>query len=226
MERLDLSKRLHDSIEEKSLLKHPFYQAWNAGTLPVESLREYAKQYYHFEYAFPTFLSAVHSRCPYMPVRQHILQNIWDEEYGDDNHTALWLRFANALGVTKEEVENAELRPATRELIDTYRDICNTGSFQDGMAALYAYEAQVPAVAEQKIAGLKKYYGIDSPKDISFFTVHMEADVSHSATEEAIVVDNCRTDEEANSALQSADVALDCLWRFLDGVYSMESVAK
>ena len=226
MDTLVLSKKMHGLIEEKSLLKHPFYQEWNAGTLPVESLREYAKQYYHFELAFPTFLSAVHSRCPYLPVRQHILANIWDEEYGDDNHTALWLRFASALGLTREEVENSEIRPATRELIGTYREICNTRSFQDGMAALFAYEAQVPGVAEQKIAGLKKYYGIDSPRDISFFTVHFEADLSHSSTEEEIVVSNCRTDEEAESALQAADMALDCLWRFLDGVYSAESVTR
>ncbi len=226
MDTLVLSKKMHGLIEEKSLLKHPFYQEWNAGTLPVESLREYAKQYYHFELAFPTFLSAVHSRCPYLPVRQHILANIWDEEYGDDNHAALWLRFASALGLTREEVENSEIRPATRELIGTYREICNTRSFQDGMAALFAYEAQVPGVAEQKIAGLKKYYGIDSPRDISFFTVHFEADLSHSSTEEEIVVSNCRTDEEAESALQAADMALDCLWRFLDGVYSAESVTR
>ena len=27
-------------IDERSLLKHPFYQAWNAGRLPLESLQE------------------------------------------------------------------------------------------------------------------------------------------------------------------------------------------
>ena len=28
--------------EEMSLLKHPFYQQWTAGTLPIERLRNYA----------------------------------------------------------------------------------------------------------------------------------------------------------------------------------------
>ena len=59
----DFIATLDGIISEKSLLKHPFYQAWTAGTLPMEKLREYAKQYFHFEAAFPTFLSAIHAHC-------------------------------------------------------------------------------------------------------------------------------------------------------------------
>ena len=57
----DLIKKIHSVINEKSLLKHPFYQAWNCGELPIESMRKYAEQYYHFEKAYPRFLSNVHS---------------------------------------------------------------------------------------------------------------------------------------------------------------------
>ena len=41
-------------VKEKSLLTHPFYQAWTSGDLPVESLKGYASQYFHFEKAYPT----------------------------------------------------------------------------------------------------------------------------------------------------------------------------
>ena len=76
------SETLDAIIDERSLLKHPFYQAWNAGTLPLESLREYAKQYFHFEAAFPTFLSAIHARMEPGAARQAVLENLWDEEHG------------------------------------------------------------------------------------------------------------------------------------------------
>ena len=33
-------------IEERSLLKHPFYQAWQRGDLSLDTLRCYAFQYY------------------------------------------------------------------------------------------------------------------------------------------------------------------------------------
>ena len=54
----EFQSRIEAAITEKSLLKHPFYQAWNAGGLPLDALRQYAAQYYRFELAFPTFLSA------------------------------------------------------------------------------------------------------------------------------------------------------------------------
>ena len=87
----DLIKKIHSVISEKSLLKHPFYEAWNCGELPIESMRKYAEQYYHFEKAYPRFLSNVHSRCDDRNVRQLLLENLWDEEHGDYNHRAMWL---------------------------------------------------------------------------------------------------------------------------------------
>src|SRR5205807_4592718 len=100
------------------LLKHPFYQAWNAGTLPVEALREYAKQYFHFEASFPRLLSSIHYRCESPVIRQSILDNLWDEEHGPDNHVAMWLRFCESLGLTEDEVRTSEPFPETRELVD------------------------------------------------------------------------------------------------------------
>ncbi|MCX6020149.1 MAG: iron-containing redox enzyme family protein, partial [Chloroflexi bacterium] len=155
LSRSEFQSQVEAAIENKSLLKHPFYQAWTAGTLPVAALQQYAAQYYHFELAFPTFLSAVHTRTPHLAVRQQILSNIWDEENGPDNHTELWLRFCDSLGLDRTAVESSEQRPETAQLIGTYRDLCGGGHYSQGLAALLAYEGQVPAVATQKIAGLK-----------------------------------------------------------------------
>ena len=47
-------------LEEKNILKHPFYQKWNEGKLTMGELQEYSKQYYNFVKNFPMFVSAVH----------------------------------------------------------------------------------------------------------------------------------------------------------------------
>jgi pyrroloquinoline-quinone synthase len=166
-------------IDERSLLKHPFYQAWNAGTLPLESLQEYAKQYFHFEAAFPTFLSAVHARMEAGPARQAVLENLWDEEHGEQNHLALWLRFAESLGVSEADVRASEPNAETRDLIDGFRTACSEGTVAEGLATLYAYESQAPKVAETKIRGLKAFYGFEDPKGYEFFSVHQDIDVYH-----------------------------------------------
>ena len=101
--------QIDEIVEEYHLLKHPFYQAWNEGRLSIESLQDYAKQYYHHVEAFPTYLSAVHAQTEDMNTRKHILQNLIDEEAGSPNHPDLWLQFASALGVKKSDVLQTDL---------------------------------------------------------------------------------------------------------------------
>ena len=112
----EFQTELQDSIERYAMLKHPFYQLWSAGELDLEVLREYAKQYYAHVKAFPTYVSATHSHCDDVAVRQMLLENLIEEERGENNHPELWLRFAEGLGLTRDEVKNAELLPSTVEL--------------------------------------------------------------------------------------------------------------
>jgi pyrroloquinoline-quinone synthase len=215
----DLISTLDGIIAERSLLKHPFYQAWSEGTLPIEKMREYAKQYFHFEAAFPTFLSAIHSRCESPSVRQSVLENLWDEEYGPDNHVALWLRFCEGIGVSEEEARASTPNAETQALIDGFGSVCFTKSPAEGLAAMYAYESQAPEIARQKIAGLARNYGIDDERTVSFFRVHQEADVAHSSAEREALLASVRSDQERAAVVEAVRVAADRLWLFLDGAY-------
>ena len=213
------SHHLEKIIQEKGLLSHPFYQEWTAGTLTMGMLQRYAQQYYSFESAFPTFLSAIHARCPSLPIRQLILDNLWDEEHGEDNHPALWLRFCNALGVSDSEVREATLFPETRALVETYRAASMTLPYPEALATLFAYEVQAPKISEQKMEGLKAYYGITGQEALSFFTTHLTADEAHSAAERAVIEDYADTPERQKALAEAVELARDALWLFLDGVY-------
>jgi pyrroloquinoline-quinone synthase len=195
------------------MLDHPFYQAWTEGTLPVEALREYARQYYHFEAAFPRFLSALHSRTESAAVRQLLLDNLWDEEHGERNHPALWLEFARAFGVSEHEVLHAAIRPETSALISHYREMTTTAPVDAALAALFAYEGQVPTVAGPKIEGLREHYSLE-PMDYEFFAIHLEADVAHSGAEMEALESQCRDEDRVVAA---AGDACDKLLGFLDG---------
>jgi pyrroloquinoline-quinone synthase len=215
----DFIATLDGIIAERSLLKHPFYQAWNQGTLPIEKMREYAKQYFQFEAAFPTFLSAIHSHCESPAIRQSVLENLWDEEHGPDNHVALWLRFCEGIGVSEEEVRAGMPNAETQALVDGFRSVCYTKSAAEGLAAMYAYESQAPEIARQKTAGLARNYGITDERTVSFFKVHQEADVAHSGAEREAVLASVRTDAERAAVEEAVRVAADRLWLFLDGAY-------
>jgi pyrroloquinoline-quinone synthase len=176
-------------IAERHLLSHPFYKAWTAGTLPRPALLEYARQYFAFEVRLPRFLTALHARSEDRAVRTALLSNAWDEEHGERNHAELWLRFAESLGLTRDEVMGAAPNATTQALVDCYRDVAEKAPVAAGVAALYAYESQLPAVAEAKIAGLKEHYGFKDGEGTAFFEVHKSIDVDHAASERAILTD-------------------------------------
>lgn len=211
MERLDAAVMGH------SMLTHPFYQAWNAGKLDRTILQEYVKQYFAHVKAFPTYVSGVHSQMDDLKMRQLLLENLIEEEAGEENHPELWLRFAEGLGVAREDVLNAELLEKTKESVATFKSLTREQGSTEGLAALYAYESQIPEVAKTKRAGLKEFYSLDDERAVSFFTVHEEADVYHSAVERSFLV---KQDEESKeNALNAAEKASAALWIFLDGVY-------
>src|SRR5438105_4760532 len=88
---------LVDRLKDRHLLNHAFYRAWNEGSITRSTLQGYACQYYHHVAAFPRYLSATHSQCSDLKSRQVLLENLRDEETGDENHPELWLRFVEAL---------------------------------------------------------------------------------------------------------------------------------
>jgi pyrroloquinoline-quinone synthase len=211
--------KLDGTIREHHMLNHPFYQTWTMGKLPAEALREYAKQYYHFVMAFPTLLSATHANTPHLSVRQELLENLIEEERGDGNHPGLWVKFANALGVSEDDAKNAPLLPETKEAIETLKTQTRYGSYLEGVAALYAYESQIPEVAKVKIDGLKQFYGVTDAEGLSFFTVHQEADVYHSRDERNILERHATTEADQAACVAAAAVGAKAMLRLLDGVH-------
>ncbi len=209
-------------LEEKSILKHPFYQKWNEGKLTLDELREYSKQYYQFVKNFPMFVSSVHSNCPDPEIRKMLVENLADEEGYNTNiseHPKLWLNFCESLGVAKEEAENAIPVKEAENMVSGFYELSRSEDFRIGLAALLGYEKQIPQVSRVKIDGLKKFYGIDSEKAIEFFTVHEEADVNHSKAELDALLKSCATDNDYINALNGIKQSASLYWQMLDGIY-------
>jgi pyrroloquinoline-quinone synthase len=216
--RSDFETSLLNAVMEYPMLKHPFYQAWNEGQLSKPVLAEYAKQYYAHVRAFPTYVSAVHSRCEDLETRQMLLENLIEEERGDENHPELWLRFAEGLGVERQDVKDAELLASTEASVASLKSLTQSDDYREGLAALFAYESQIPEVAKTKREGLKSFYGIVEERNVSFFRVHEGIDVLHQQVEREILNAKCQTAQAQARAINTARESAKALWAFLDGV--------
>jgi pyrroloquinoline-quinone synthase len=217
MSHTQLLEKIDAAITEKSLLKHPFYQDWQAGKLSRESLQLYAAQYYRHVEAFPKHLRVLAARAD-GSLKPVVLENLAEEENPAAPHPQLWRDFAEALGVSEEDITSSPSLPGTQNVVHTFRDIRANRSIPEAVAALYAYEAQVPEIATTKMDGLNRFYGINDAKGTAYFAVHEEADKAHRAAWRNWLIENVGGNEE--QILASTRDALSALWGALDAVHS------
>ena len=197
---MNLQDRLDESIARWNLLDSKFYQAWSAGTLPVDALRTYAAEY-------GAFIS--------------LIPRGW-ESHGDTTtaavereHLGMWSGFARALGT---EVGAAKT-PGVQQLCETAGRLFDEKA--TSLGALYAFEAQQPATSRSKLEGLREHYNISQAGD-TYFEVHADDD-----EEPRMLLDRIGklSSEEQETALAACEETARALRVALDDLYDRHAAA-
>lgn len=215
---------LDSRIKKYDLLGHPFYKAWSAGELTRDDLREYACDYYHHVEAFPSYLAQLGIRLDEGELRRAVLANMSDEKGGEDAfgvpeqpHAELWLDFAEGMGANRA-LRGHQPIAEVRGLMEHFSRVAREGSSEEALAAFYAYESQVPRIAQEKARGLLEMYGANE-KTIAYFTLHTTADVYHSQVwRQQLMKLVEQNPDHADVALSAAEGAAKALWTALDGI--------
>ena len=209
------SEKLNNKLDQYHLLNHPFYKSWNEGKLTREIIKDYAEQYYQHVKAFPRYISATHSICEDIEKRKILLENLQDEENPNADHPKLWKNFALAMGADPDKIENVKREWFTNDMIENFFYQARK-SYAEGLASLYTYERQIPEIAETKIRGLKKFYGVTSKEGLEFFEAHKAADVIHRKECEKLL--DALNEEEKDKAEKASVLTARYLWNFLSGM--------
>jgi pyrroloquinoline-quinone synthase len=214
-------EQLETRMAKYDLLCHPFYQAWSAGELTRDDLREYAQDYYHHVEAFPGYLAELGIRLEESELRHAVLANMADEKgiAGEKAmaHSEMWLDFAEGMGA-KREMRSHVAVSEIAELTAFFHRVASEGAPEEALAAFYAYESQVPRVAKEKARGLREMYGADE-RTTSYFTLHSTADVYHSRVWRQQLEKRLQANPEmAEKALAAGENAAKALWGALDGI--------
>jgi pyrroloquinoline-quinone synthase len=119
------------------------------------------------------------------------------------------------MGANSEELEKIKPYQFTQDMIDNFFKN-GRSTYAEGLASLYTYERQIPEIAETKIQGLKKFYGVTSKEGLEFFVAHKEADVYHRIECEKLL--DGLSEEEQSKAEAAALSTAKYLWNFLSGM--------
>ncbi len=169
-----LIKRIDEMIEERSLLKHPFYQMWSDGNLSLDSLTGYSKEYYQLVKSVPSFMTPIIKQAP-----DSLKSELTSNQEEEIQHIKPWLRFASSLGVDEKKLEDYAGLPKTIQAVSQLSSLMN--SFEGGSCAMYAFEKEIPKISQVKLEGLAEFYGISSEQATEYFKLHTEADIRHAA---------------------------------------------
>jgi len=204
-----LIQKLDRIIEERSLLKHPFYQSWSDGKLTREALAGYSKEYYQLVKAVPIFMTQL---------MDHVPLSLYDEldfhQQEEFSHIGMWERFASGLGISRNDLLNYNGLYKTNHAISGMHQLM--GSLESGAVAMYALEKEIPKISQIKLEGLAEFYGLTSEDVTKYFKEHTEADIRHTASWKKLI--NLVTSEE-HELISAAESSVTCQNLLLDSCY-------
>jgi len=196
-------------IEEKSLLKHPFYQMWSDGKLTQESLAGYSKEYFQLVKAVPFFMTPIIEKAP-----DSVVSELSANQQEESEHVKLWIDFAGELGVSEDELIPYTGLTKTIKAVTDLNELMNT--YEGGVCAMYAFEKEIPKISQIKLDGLAEFYGMTSDKATEYFKLHTEADIRHTASWRNILV---KSSIDSNNLLEIADKSISAQNLLLDSCY-------
>jgi pyrroloquinoline quinone (PQQ) biosynthesis protein C len=168
---------------------HPFVLAVRDGSVSKEHLREWARQDYKFRNLVPRISMMRYLACSDAGYARRLYEVVEEEteglSTGSAGHINLFVDFAEALGLSRSELDAAPLAPATAAHLYFVELMIHKYPWFVVMAAQMAAEGTFPEATEALATGLMDHYGL-SQEAVRFFTVHKDADKEHGSLAEEI----------------------------------------
>jgi pyrroloquinoline-quinone synthase len=206
-----LIERIDYEIEKHSLLKHVFYQMWSEGKLTINHLQGYSKEYFQLVKVVPKFVENIFNAIADPSLKRAVGQNLKEES----EHIEPWIMFSTAMGIQRNDLASYKGENETNMAVSTLSQLTER-SLEEAVAAMYAYEKELPKISRSKIDGLKKFYGVQSNEATKYLEIHEEVDLRHSEVCKNIL--KTIPEEKQERALNAAISSLEAQNKLLDSV--------
>jgi pyrroloquinoline-quinone synthase len=206
-----LIERIDYEIEKHSLLKHVFYQMWSEGKLTINHLQGYSKEYFQLVKVVPKFVENIFNVIADPSLKRAVGQNLKEES----EHIEPWIMFSTAMGIQRNDLASYKGENETNMAVSTLSQLTER-SLEEAVAAMYAYEKELPKISRSKIDGLKKFYGVQSNEATKYLEIHEEVDLRHSEVWKNIL--KTIPEEKQERALNAAISSLEAQNKLLDSV--------
>lgn len=213
---------LQEAIKSRQVKDAPFNRAWEEGKLKRHHFARWAENHYHFVSPFADYLANIYANTPkrFTEAKDFMLQNAYEEELADIRHADLLIRFAEACGTTREQIEDpSSMTPVTRG----FQAWCYATTMREHFvvataAIIVGLESQVPTNYKKQIVPLRNLYGF-TEDEVEFFDLHITSDVVHGERGYQIVLDHADTPDLQQRCLDFVRWAVEMRSSYTQALY-------
>ena len=205
-------------------IHHPFNIMLNSGRASKEQVRGWVANRFYYQIAIPVKDAAVLSNCPDQSVRRGWVQRILDHdgfELGgvkDEGGIEAWLRLAQAVGLTREEVQDQRhVIPALRFAVDVYVNFARRAPWQEAVCSSLT-ELFAPEIHKQRLATWPEHYAWIEAEGLAYFRNRVSQARRDVEQGLAITLDHFKTREQQERACEVLQFKLDILWAMNDAM--------
>lgn len=238
LSQLEFKRRLTDELFYRETMDHEVFDLLLAEpNLPL--LKMLFLQGLRLVEHFPFYVASLLHHCPRTPdMSEHhkrLAANSYEEFTGGVSNTAghieLLHRPIRALGVTLQEMAEAETLPGTQNLINYRWSLVNSSPeryHEAAAAVIVASEGQNIQKKARRLRAdvLETTYGL-TKEDLTFFAVHYAEDPHHVQEGLDLVADVCTNETMQNEAVQAVRTTCDLYWEMHSDIlagYQLQSV--
>jgi pyrroloquinoline-quinone synthase len=201
-------------------IHHPFNVMLNSGKATAAQIRGWVANRFYYQISIPIKDAAILANCDQRAVRRNWVQRILDHDgHGEDpGGIESWLRLAEAVGLTRAQVESLQqLLPGVRFAVDAYVNFARRAPWPEGVCASLT-ELFAPEIHRQRLATWPEHYPWIDPAGLSYFqgrVARARRDVEFGL---AVTLERFRTRAEQERALEVLQFKLDVLWQMNDAM--------
>ncbi|MEB5477245.1 pyrroloquinoline-quinone synthase PqqC [Acinetobacter pollinis] len=199
---------------------HPFHVMMHEGRATQKQIQAWVANRYYYQINIPLKDAAIMANCPDQRVRQEWIQRMIDQdgEYPDGGGREAWLRLAEAVGLTREQVISEELvLPGVRFAVDAYVNFARRTSWREAASSSLT-ELFAPKIHQSRLDSWPQHYPWINEQGYDYFRSRLgqaRRDVEHGLN---ITLDSFTTCESQQRMLEILQFKLDILWSILDAL--------
>jgi pyrroloquinoline-quinone synthase len=211
------SRRYHD--------QHPFSRRMNEGSLSRGQIQGWVANRFYYQEAIPRKDAAILANCPEREVRRRWVRRILDHDGTADGEGGIeaggieaWLRLGEAVGLTREEVEDERhVVPGVRFAVDAYVTFARTRPWVEAVASSLT-ELFAPDLMADRLAAFERHYPWIDPGGLAYFRARLTQAPRDSEHALHVVMERCRTPDQRAAAVAALSFKCDVLWSMLDAI--------